>query len=125
MTHLHALFSSHLAGSCSAIHDARHYERCKKSLFFALKSCKFRIVFHSIFVSKPMQKCNIFPVFIENLCNILQNKILRALQTAPTIISGTVAIPHKLLICKILTQGNKKNKEKVQKSRRFFTRFSH
>ena len=125
MTHLHALFSSHLAGSCSAIHDARHYERCKKSLFFALKSCKFRIVFHSIFVSKPMQKCNIFPVFIENLCNILQNKILRVLQNALAITFGIAATPHNLLTCKILTQGNKKNKEKVQKSRCFFTRFLH
>lgn len=125
MTHLHALFSSHLAGNFSAIRDARHYERCKKSLFFALKSCKFRIVFHSIFASKPMQKRNIFPVFLENLCNILQNRILRVLQTAPATTLGTAATPHNLLTCKILTQENKKNKEKVQKSRCFFTRFSH
>jgi hypothetical protein len=125
MTHLHAPFSSHLAGNCSAIRTAHYYKRCKKSLFFALKSFKFRFVFCFVSASKPMQKRNIFPVFLENLRNILQANVLGALRTVFATAFNTAETRHNLLTCKILTQYGKKNEKKVQKLMQNFTRFSH
>lgn len=121
MIHPARFLSSHLAGNG----NSRYYKPCKKSLFFALKSCKIRFVFCFVSASEPMQKRNIFPVFLENLRNILQTNVLGALRAVFTTAFSTAATQHNLLTCKILTQYGKKNEKKVQKLMQNFTRFSH
>ena len=121
MIHPARFSSSHLAGNG----NSRYYKPCKKSLFFALKSCKFRFVFCFVSASKPMQKRNIFPVFLENLRNILQTNVLNSLQNVIVTVFSTNETRHNLLTCKILTLNERKNEKKVQKLKQNFTRFSH
>ena len=101
------------------------YKPCKKSLFFASKSCKFRFIFCPVFTSKPIQKLNFPKVFLENMRNILQTNMLSVQKSALTTAFSTAATQHNLLTCKILTQYGKKNEKKVQKLMQNFTRFSH
>lgn len=121
MTYLLDFSSSHLAENGYS----RYYKRRKKSLFFALKSCKFRFIFLFVFASKPMQKQNIFPVYFGNPCNILQTNMLCTLKkNFATAFSSTIT-RHNLLNYKILTIINTKNEKKVQKMMQNFTRFLH
>ena len=101
------------------------YKPCKKSLFFASKSCKFRFVFCFVSASKPMQKQNFFPVFLEILRNILQTNVLSAMKNVFTTAFSTTETHYNLLTCKILTQSERKNEKKVQKLMQNFTRFLH
>ena len=104
MIHPARFLSSHLAGNG----NSRYYKPCKKSLFFALKSCKIRFVFCFVSTSKPMQKRNFFPVFLENIRNILQANVLSPLQNVIATVSSTNETRHNLLTCKILTQNERK-----------------
>jgi hypothetical protein len=72
-----------------------------------------------------MQKRNIFPVFLENLRNILQNNVLRILKKDFVTAFSSTITRHNLLNCKILTLINTGNEKKVQKMMQNFTRFSH
>ena len=121
MIHPARFLSSHLAGNG----NSRYYKPCKKSLFFALKSCKFRFVFCFVSASKPMQKQKFFPVFLEILRNILQTNVLSAMKNVFTTAFSTTETHYNLLTCKILTQSERKNEKKVQKLMQNFTRFSH
>ena len=121
MTYLLDFSSSHLAGNGYSC----YYKRRKKSLFFALKSCKFRFIFLLVFTSKPMQKQNIFPVYFGNPCNILQTNMLRILKKDFVTAFSSTITRHNLLNCKILTIINTGNEKKVQKMMQNFTRFSH
>ena len=102
--------SSHLAGR-----EVGENKNAIFSPFFALKSLKKTIRFLLDFVSKPMQKCNIFPQLLMFCRNILQTNKLSWLSSHGLFSIERTKLPHNLLTYKVLTQGKRKIKEKCKK----------
>lgn len=102
--------SSHLAGR-----EVGENKNAIFSPFFALKSLKKRFDFYLIFVSKPMQKCNILSQFLRFCRNILQSNKLTWLFSRCLISIERSKLSPNLLTYKILTQDKRKIKEKCKK----------
>ena len=121
---LFAPISPLFAGFCSEMRVAHYYKRCKKSLVFALKSCKIRIENEAVFDEKTMKNPRFFEISPAFSRNIMYCKILTAAKPQRTVAVFGVGEWCKSLGCKILTPSCKEMEKKVQKSRCFFTRFS-
>lgn len=103
--------SSHLAGR-----ECGENKNAIFSPFFALKSLKKRFDFYLIFVSKPMQKCNILSQLLRFCRNILQTNKLSWFFSRCLISIEHSKLPHNSLTYKILTQNKRKIKEKCKKT---------
>lgn len=99
------------------------YNSLKKSPFFKKNQCKNRFVFCPDSVQKPRDFLNFFCKISKSLSNILQINNLHSNNSDYSEHSDYSELSLNSLICKILTDFDRKRIKKMQKPMQFFTHF--